>query len=274
MIGVQLHGRLGNQMFQYAFACSIAKKLNISFYLDEYIDNFILTKYFKLPGYNHQFNRLIRKWNKISNPKFLKTDGKDNPAEILLQVKNNMLYSGFFQSEVYFNNYKNEIKKAFKIKKSAKREFNNKYNSFFADNNKIVAIHIRRSDYLVLENNELGGKDFTLPLSFYNNCLKIITKFDDFKVIFVSDDIEYVKNNFEHKSNFFFESNNEMIDFQILMNADVLIISNSSFSWWAAYLNNKSNKVIYAPKYWLGFKIKKEYPVRITSPAWNWIEVE
>jgi hypothetical protein len=56
------------------------------------------------------------------------------------------------------------------------------------------------------------------------------------------------------------------------MNADYCIISNSSFSYWGAYLNKKALKVI-APKYWSGFKAAAEYPKRITTDKFIWLEV-
>jgi len=49
----------------------------------------------------------------------------------------------------------------------------------------------------------------------------------------------------------------------------VLILANSTFSWWGAYLN-PNNPVVFAPKYWLGFKVNLEYPKGIMSVDWNW----
>ena len=46
MIAVKLEGRLGNQLFQYAFAYASAKKLKTTFYLDKSTDNFLLPRYF------------------------------------------------------------------------------------------------------------------------------------------------------------------------------------------------------------------------------------
>jgi hypothetical protein len=63
------------------------------------------------------------------------------------------------------------------------------------------------------------------------------------------------------------------MDFQHLLNADVCIISNSTFSWWGAWLNNKPTKVIYAPKYFMGWRIKKEIPDHIYPIDWTLIDV-
>jgi len=48
MIAVRLEGRLGNQLFQYAFTFASAQKLNTKFYLDKSIDNFLLPQYFEV----------------------------------------------------------------------------------------------------------------------------------------------------------------------------------------------------------------------------------
>jgi hypothetical protein len=58
------------------------------------------------------------------------------------------------------------------------------------------------------------------------------------------------------------------------MNADVCILSNSSFSWWGAWLNTKPGKVIYGPQNWLGFGKNDEYPAGIsTNLPVNWISL-
>ena len=57
----------------------------------------------------------------------------------------------------------------------------------------------------------------------------------------------------------------EIVDFQLLMNADICVISNSTFAWWGAYLNRKVHKMVMAPKYFLGFHDGKEFPNGIYS---------
>ena len=57
------------------------------------------------------------------------------------------------------------------------------------------------------------------------------------------------------------------------MNANICILSCSTFSWWGAWLNKQKNLKVYVPKYFLGFKVKKEYPVNIIPKKWKQIEI-
>ncbi|MNY72313.1 hypothetical protein D3C86_2108360 [compost metagenome] len=58
-----------------------------------------------------------------------------------------------------------------------------------------------------------------------------------------------------------------------LKHSQIDIISNSTFQWWGAWLNEVPNKTIYAPKYWLGHKINKEYPKQVIPDGWRQIKV-
>ncbi|PKP60028.1 alpha-1,2-fucosyltransferase [Candidatus Atribacteria bacterium HGW-Atribacteria-1] len=274
MIGVNSWGRLGNQLFQFAFAYATAKELNTSFFIDESINPFILPDYFELEGYNKLYNAAKRKWFRIRNYKQISQltyDGWKSPSENLLLLKDNTIYKGFFQSEEYFENSMDDIKGLFKIKNKYALAFSSKYKCVF-DKYKTIAVHIRRTDYLSYGDDALGGKNLSLPISYYKNCLERIENIDEYLVIFVSDNIDYVKEKFVKEDNYRFEFNSEIVDFQILLNADILILSNSTFAWWAAYLNPKVNMVL-APRNWLGFKVGREYPVGICKKQWTWVDV-
>jgi hypothetical protein len=97
--------------------------------------------------------------------------------------------------------------------------------------------------------------------------------------ILLSDDTEFAKNNLSDKIKQMFpnddvlvSNNNEIVDFQIILNADYCIIANSTFSWWATYLNIKKKKA-YVPKFFLGFKIKREYPINVIPDDWIKVNV-
>ncbi len=277
MIAVRLEGRLGNQLFQYAFAYSTSKKLKARFYIDKSVINFMVPVYFdvkpaRLPvldehvftikGYKNIFNHHL----KVAFYKLLKgvyglhelvLQNELAPCEQLKQIKDKILYTGFFQSEDYFADYKLEVISLFSIKEKYKEQFKNIFKALPASK-KIVTVHIRRGDY--------SGLELALTADYYLRAIGSIHSVENY-YIFISDDFEFINREFAHLENKYLSQNAEIIDFQFLTHADICILSASSFSWWGAYLNPKKPKVI-VPEYWLGRNEGKEIPVNVIPEGW------
>lgn len=272
MVGIKIQGQLGNHMFQYAFIQATSKKLNTNYFIIYgKTKNTIprLSKYFNLKNNRILSNFIFSKIN--TNKLKINIDSFNQPENELLKLRNNAIYEGFTQSEKYFSFANINPHEIFNLKKKYIRQFNNKYQSIF-HLNKTIVVHVRLGDYAYSGADFLGGKDIRLPLNYYVKALNQINNLNEYQVIFVSDEIEYCRKHFSNYNNCIFESNGEIIDMQLIMNADIAIISNSTFSWWGAYLNSKPQKIIFAPQYWLGFMVKKEFPAGITSvQSWNWI---
>jgi hypothetical protein len=261
-------------MFQYAFAFATSKKLKTNFFVEE--DGFhsnCLNEFFKLKGnkntllsklYRNYFNSMRYDLNIIN----VNHENSYSTNERLIQ-ENNCVYNGFFQSEFYFKEYSDSIKQEFLIKN--KHLVNWKHSLNINNKKPLIVLHVRRTDYLNYGDATLGGENLTLPAKYYDLCLTKISNLGDYNIVFVTDDPFYVKMNFNHHNPIISSNASSIIDFQILMNADIVVMANSSFSWWAAYLN-KNAKRIFAPKFWLGFKIKKEYPANIIPCNWETIE--
>jgi hypothetical protein len=282
MIAVKLEGRLGNQLFQYAFIYATAKRIHTKFYMDKSVDYLLLDKYFNIEkdfcsffdshifsikGVKLFFSHYLR-WafyyvlrHTIVSKQVL-FDNNEPASANLAKIKNNRIYIGHFQSAEYFIDYQQDIKQLFSIKTNHQLRFENIFKSF-PKAKKYVTIHLRRGDYVDL--------NWVLSLSYYHNAIKQVHHQDNY-YIFISDDVDFIKNEFNYLNDKFISHYDEIIDLQFLTHADVCILSNSSFSWWGAWLNNNPNKIVYAPEYWLGFKKGQDYPAEIGNGMnFNWI---
>jgi len=102
-----------------------------------------------------------------------------------------------------------------------------------------VAIHVRRGDYV--------GNPFYVQLWKTNYYERAMELFPQEKFLVFSDDIEWCKAHFIGKQFEFSEGNDEVTDLNLMAGCKGVIMANSSFSWWGAYLSK--GKVI-APKEW------------------------
>ncbi|MGZ3757420.1 MAG: alpha-1,2-fucosyltransferase [Mucilaginibacter sp.] len=290
MISVKLHGRLGNQLFQYSFIYALSRKIGTPFYLDQQIDKSIIHKYFTIrqnwlsrcldkvigiSGFKNVFSLHFRRWIFPKIQQFFKLeavtcDWNLTPsADLLPKLQDQHLFIGFFQSPLYFIEYEAEIRSLFTIRSKYQKAFQLKYHHLYGKN-KVVCIHIRRTDYLNLGILNLGGEDLSLPLNYYEKAIAKTDRKNSF-YLFITDDLDFVTENFGHFQNKLISADAEIMDFQHMLNADICIISNSTFSWWSAWLNNKPDKMIYAPESFMGWRIKQEVPPDIYPDNWNLI---
>jgi hypothetical protein len=271
MVGVEFKGRLGNQLFQYVFLKYLKGKRKGLLYFFPNPHHAYLGKYFELEKYDNlllnskAYSAITRILPAIFKLKEIHTHNWIAPKPI--EVKNLSYYKGYYQSAYYFEHLAKPLD--LKLKRQYTEEFEKLYGELF-NHNKTVVVHIRRTDYM--NYGERRKRDISLPLAYFKKRLEAIEYLNDYKVIFVSDDVEKVKEVFPEQPNYIFSNNSEIIDFQIIQNADVSIISNSTFAWWAAYLSPENN-VVYAPKLWFGFNIGREHPRGIMTDKFIWCDV-
>ncbi len=229
-------GRLGNQLFQLAATITLAidNQDNFIFPNWEYKD------FFNLKGC---FSDNINYQNQYNEPFF-------HYQKIKYQPELNL--EGYFQSEKYFKHQQDLIKYLL----SPMIPINSISNS--------VSLHVRHGDYLTL------GKCFeVVDLNYYHEALKQINA----KRIYVfSDDIPWCRANFQGDKYIFMENNSAAVDFAIMSTTTHNIIANSSFSWWAAWLNKNSNKIVVAPKKWFGPDLEKTHNTKDLIPE-GWITI-
>lgn len=256
---------LGNQLWNYALLRIIADTKKIPFSVlgrnkfkgQEFLDLDFGHKLFgglspeggppyKLPKGIKNYYREKRENLKNTKINISRTDMN------LLNIPDNTKFDGNCQSTKYLDGQKENILKWIKIKEE--------YKKYATDENTCV-IHIRCGDYKNI-------KDVFLPIDYYRQAMNYIKiKNKNVKFCCVTDQkkevekmlpgIEIIGSSKEVNEDKIKAEHHYGgpigIDFCLLMNAKYLIIPNSSFSWWAAYLNT-SKKIVIAPKYWSSYK--------------------
>ncbi len=280
MFLVKLMGGLGNQMFQYAFGRALSIKHNIPLALDlsslgqktgvDTPRNYELSifniqaqiatpeeinKFSIIHNDNHKIIKAIHYCVPLILPYFQIKESKFCYNELNQKIHYNTMFLGFWQTEKYFANIKDTIKKDFQIKEPLKG-----LNADLAENIKMsnsVGIHIRRGDYV--SNPETNSYHGMCSNEYYTNAVKYLSqKIDDLKLFIFSDEPGWVKNNLRfNQETYYIENNtvdNSYEDFRLMSFCKHNIIANSSFSWWAAWLNDNPDKIIIAPIRWFNVK--------------------
>jgi hypothetical protein len=136
----------------------------------------------------------------------------------------------------------------------------------------MVAVHFRRSDYLT-QRNALGHPHlgWALPIGYYREAFAQLPNGLRFAVF--SDDPVFARNVISAADPWVSPGTDAETDLFLMASCRHMIIANSSFSWWAAWLNRSANKVVLAPKHHIGWFINTWCPGGIDVPTWKYIDV-
>jgi hypothetical protein len=269
MIIVKIIGGLGNQMFQYAVGRAISYKNNDILKLDiAEFKNYQLHNGYRLNVFNvdcqlavsHEINAMIIK-NKIlkklakigiynckKGTFYVEKSQNETKFDPKIFSYKNLYLSGYWQNEKYFSDIRNILVKEFTFKNIISKRAA-KYMDLIKNTNSI-SVHIRRGDYLAL--------DWFLGIEYYKKAIEYVnTQIINPSFFIFSDDIEWCKNNLDFVKNAVYieKTNSELEDLELMKNAKHNIIANSSFSWWAAWLNANKDKIIIAPKIWFKHRV-------------------
>ena len=255
-------GRLANQMFQYASLKGIARKHGYDYAIppvDLFGQNDPLVRGDKLNIYD-VFN--IDKKNTINvvrNP-MLQERMHEFDKELFDSCPDNVDLFGYYQSPKYFEHIKDEIKSDFKFSDEVESICSEMIDSICDD--KIISVHIRRTDYTVNPNHPLQ------PITYYEQALKKFRKSD--KILVFSDDPAWCKEQelFADDSIMISEGNDADIDLCLMSKCNYHIIANSSFSWWGAWLAD-SEKII-APTNWFADSCAHKSVRDLVFGDWTW----
>ncbi len=291
MIVVKIFGGLGNQLFQYAFGRRLAIDRNTDLYIDLSMYNQTLNsnqtirdvelhlfkinckvadeqviRQFSQSKINKLINEFLIRSPFITSANYLR-EPHFHFYENALHVGKQIYINGYWQSEKYFSSIRNQLL----TELIPNSELSNMSQLICNEiiNNNAVSIHIRRGDYV---SSEINQSIYHLwSIDYYINAIDYITtKISQPKFFVFSDDVEWVKSNLIIDYDVTFVDHNKgkysYQDLILMSKCKHNIIANSSFSWWAAWLNQNANKIIIAPEKW--FKDKSKLTTDLICNTW------
>ena len=277
MIIVKLMGGLGNQMFQYATARRLAwrhgtaLKLDLSFLESEQTG--VTPRCFQLDhlsiiaerapcqevammtGQKNHFleTAAVQLFQKVGlakhNPNlYCEKHFHFDPA--VLTLPDNTYLEGYWQSEKYFRDIGEIIRREFIVKLPLANKNQTLAESIRATNS--VSVHVRRGDYVADEKTK-ANHGVCNP-DYYLECESRIAHIVNNPHLFVfSDDPEWVSENMKFRYPVTYVGHNggeACQDLRLMSLCRHNIIANSSFSWWGAWLGNSPGKLVCAPARW------------------------
>jgi hypothetical protein len=262
----KLKGGLANMLFQIAGTLGIARKYSLNFSfpnLNEHLiylnqDNFYNANLKHAEAYKLILGKINQTPPSTNQLKYVHYPFQY--AEIPLNNQD-YLIEGFFQSEKYFINVRNELLDLFEEPSIIQKIIDEKYPQYGA---RTTSIHVRRGDYLKNPNYHP-----TQPMLYYETAMDILKNDTDYFLVF-SDDIEWCKNNITGDNIIYIDSEIDYIELYLMARCNNNIIANSSFSWWGAWLNKNENKKVVAPTLWFGQIVGENTNDIIPE---NWIKI-
>ena len=281
MVIVRLLGGFGNQMFQYATARHIAVlnktivKIDLSgFDKKQYkkgdtyrelklnafklkaetatIEEIDRVRKYKPSIFKQIKSRLLQNYTSIfSKPELYEKELFCFDPTVLKAPSNSYL-TGYWQSPKYFDSIRTILLKDFEFRENPTKVDYPYLNNIQQGNS--VSIHIRRGDYV--SNPEYFKIHGLCSLEYYQSAIEYICRKIENPVFYIfSDDMDWVKKNIQLKETSFYvtdtPSGKDYFEMHLMSLCKHNIIANSSFSWWGAWLNQNSKKIVIAPKQWM-----------------------
>jgi hypothetical protein len=269
MIIVKINGGMANQLFQYAAGYALAShhkvplKLDLSYFQEKNNDTKRLPSLDKFP-INYQvaskeeisqifkFRTVDYAWNKLMPIPKKRFYGEKQPGyfESFFDLSNSVYLRGYFQSEKYFINHQQDILSQFTLSPTPFEHLLPIIERLQKEHS--VALHIRLGDYL---NPTLNNVMAPFNIEYYKQAIAHMqTHLSSPKFYIFSDQIQMAKQLLNVNADIVFVdeqlTKNSDEDFYLMQSCKHQIIANSTFSWWAAYLNKHVHKIVIAPQKW------------------------
>lgn len=232
---IKVYGGLGNQLFQYAFGqAQEANGIDVCYD----ISWFDRSQHADRPYRLDKFCIDVQKGYLIKRQRTINEVSLNYLNDLLLLKLENCNFLGYWQHPRYFQKIFPQLEKEFCVR-------SNLYTEEFLDwkdrieKSESVSVHVRRGDYVTIPNHYL------LPMDYYNRALE---QFRGKEIFVFSDDIDWCQRVFENAN--FVCLKEDYLEFELMKLCQHNIIANSTFSWWAAVLNDNPDKIVVSPKKW------------------------
>jgi len=281
-VTVSLTGGLGNQMFQYAAGRALSLRLSVPLVLDlswfqrSFRPDIMTRRDYELCNFpnltNHRIvapyplpTKITKLLSVVKSENWVEEAGTTPEEFNSRNYKSSTRLIGYWQSAAYFQ----------PVAGTLRTDFDLNYENFRSDNPALprlepgatLGVHVRRGDYVTLPQHL--GANRALPISYYLNAIEHVASVRDIRlIVVVSDDPEWCRKHFTDPRCVIVNAGNRSIeDFSLLQNCDHHVVSNSSFSWWAAWLQDSLNHFVVAPAKW------HHNGSPFGSSPQNWIEI-
>lgn len=276
---IRVLGGLGNQMFQYASALGLARRIGAKLQLD--LDGFgsYASWDYQLDLMNvpQDLGTTPKKSRSIFGAKSTGVVHYEEPhlhfdAGFLKLDATEIYLKGYFQCPHYFCEIREELLQRFSLKSDLSPpavELSEKIQS----TPNAVSLHVRRGDYL-----KLSDIHPCLTGDYYRRAVDLIQRLhgDECHFFMFSDDTDFLQNEFQwlpHQT--IVEVADKHSDahaaeeMHLMSHCDHHITANSSFSWWGAWLNPSKDKQVIAPRNWLARSERvSSFPIDLYEEDW------
>lgn len=288
MLIIRITGGMGNQMFQYVYGRVVQKKYKQKLVLDltwynissshryrelERHESYRLSAFGIEPEITNDFtsrffNSKIGKLVNLIQFQLINRGAKPIGAAY---------YTGYWLGESFFEHMKDDVAQMFSLP-SIQNPLALRYKAQIKSDRAAVSMHIRRGDYKNYAHLQVCTPEY------YQCAIKYLDqKLSDYQLFVFSDDIPYCREILQGVNHITFveDAGSDLDEFQLMIHCDHHVISNSTFSWWSAWLGENQSadsRMVLAPNRWFNHaagqsEAAKTQDVNNIIPE-RWIKIE
>lgn len=273
-------------MFQYAAGRALAAQYNVPLKLDlrwmkryrhrefllhkfpiiiERPSRFEYLKFTWFPFQMHPFHIFLKHIEKYNKNIYMERKPSFDPN--FRNLGPDRFLFGYFQSEKYFKDYGSLIRKDFSYEPDITLYDNEVIEALKSPGS--TAVQIRRGDYVTnAAVNRIIGE---CPMEYYRKAVTYLKgSVKDYRLLIFSDDIAWCRENIKFDRTVFAErrGGTPLHDMSLAGQCKNIILANSTFSWWSAWLNKNPRKIVIAPKQWFRSEERQKYAHDLTPQDW------